>query len=367
MLDLALRDLTSHKLRSFLTVLGVIIAIAAIVSLGSFTAGINELVQGQAEMVSGKILLTQEGASTMQGPPSGEITTDDLDEIRQMDGVDAVAGLFLKQSGQRMLVGVDFDNMELLEMDEIKMEEGDWPEAGDYKIAVGHTVSETSNLGIGDTVKFEDTELEVSGIVEELGTFIDLGMITSLEIAQEAFDAKDVVTMAYVKPNDISDVESIVEDIEEEFSTINAGTVEEEIEKAQEGIRQIQLITLSIGFITSLVAAIGIINTMFMSITEKTKQIGIMKAVGASHRDIIMDVLQQALLMSFFGGFVGVMIGLIGTAGVNAAMGMPLARVTWSLALYSFSYGVVLTLGSALYPAIKASKIDPIKAIQGGA
>lgn len=367
MLDLALKDIIGHKARTFLTVLGVVIAIAAIVSLGSISAGMNELVSGQMRMMSGTIRLTESGVSSDAGPPTGNLKLDDLEEIRNIDGVEEVAPMTIKQSGGFFIAGVDFERMELMDLANVKTTEGDWPDEGEFKVVLGDYVAETRGIGLGDTIKVEDSELEVSGVLEPLSTFMDFAVITSLETIQDVYDDPDHATQAFVKPNDLSDVDAIVEEIESEFPTISATSMADALEDAEASINNIRFITLGIGFIASLVAAIGIINTMFMSVSERKRQIGIMKAVGASRRQIIIDVLQQAVIISFMGGFIGVLFGFLGTAGLNYSIGMPIARVTWDLALLSFSYGVILTLLSSIYPAIQASRTDPIDAIRGAA
>ena len=366
MLDLALKDISAHKLRTFLTVLGVIIAIGAIVSLGSISAGMNDLVQSQLKLASGLVILNEEGMTMGQGPPTGRMAIEDLDKIREMSGVEEISPLLIHQSGMTMIGGIERDRMETIGMEQIEIEDGRWMESGEYAAVLGDYVYENSELDIGDVIVVEDTDLIIVGKLELMSTMMDYVTITNLEVLQDILEEDEYVTMAHLKPEDLEDVDILVEEIESEFPAISAQSSQDAVEQAEKSINTVRLITLGIGFISSIVAAIGIINTMFMSITERKRQIGIMKAQGATQRQVIIDVLEQGLLFAIIGGGIGLLIGYGGTYGLNMMMGMPIAKVTWQLASFGFGFGIVLTLAAAIYPAIVASRIDPIEAIRSG-
>jgi putative ABC transport system permease protein len=102
-----------------------------------------------------------------------------------------------------------------------------------------------------------------------------------------------------------------------------------------------------------------------MSVSEKKKQIGIMKATGATRRQIMVRFFEESLLMGLSGSFVGLLLGFLGTSGLNNILGMKMARVTPGLAFFSVLFAMSITIIATIYPARKAARIDPISAIRG--
>jgi len=365
MLDLALKDIRSHKLRSFLTALGIIIAIATIVSLGSISSGMLSLVEGQLELVSGKLILQEAGQSTM-GPPSGKVLLSDMEKIEQISGVEATAGIRFEQSGSHFLAGVQLDKMELIAFENLQMEEGDWPGPGEYAVVIGFKAREATGYDMGDYILVEGEDLEVVGLLEEVGGTMDYGFMTSLETVNDLFPVdEEYTTIAFVKPQDISLLGEISDQIKSDYPHLDVGTAEDQAKKVEESIGTIRAITFGIGFIATIVAMFGIINTMLMSVSEKKKQIGIMKATGATSRQIMMRFFQESVMIGLAGSLVGLLLGSLGTKVLNNVLGMAIAKVTVGLATFSVLFAMAVSILATLYPARKAAKIDPISAIRG--
>ncbi|MFO7872395.1 MAG: ABC transporter permease [Candidatus Undinarchaeales archaeon] len=367
MLDLTFKDIKGHKIRTFLTILGVVIAIGAVVSLGSISEGMNELVTEQMEMFSGMIEITEAGVEpSPSAAASTKIDIDVLDDIRAMDGVDeAVPALARQVPMQGVIFGMDLDNLDLFGLENIEIDEGRWPYEGEYEVVIGDAIAENQDLALGDTTKIEGKEMEIVGILEKTDSMFDMLIAMEFETAQDVFEEHETVTSMYVKAEDPEDVEYLAEEIESEFPYLDAWTSEEGVEMAEDMIGNVRIITLGIGIIAAFVAAIGIINTMFMSVSERTRELGIMKAVGATKKQIMRQILEEAGVLSVFGGLFGLLFGIIGTEAMNLYMGVPLARVTPVLALSGLLFGILLSLAAAYYPAVKASEVDAIDAIRG--
>ncbi len=367
MLDLTFKDIKGHKIRTFLTILGIIIAIGAVVSLGSISEGMNELVTEQMEMFSGMIEVTEAGVEP--GPNTAASTKIDIDvfeDIKEMDGVDeAVPALAKQVPMEGIIFGMDLGKLDLFGLENIQVEDGRWPYSEYYEVVIGDAIAENQDLVLGDMMKIEGKEMEIVGILEKTDSMFDMLIAMEFETAQDVFEEHETITSIYIKAEDPEDVEYLAEEIESEYPYLDAWTSEEGVEMAEDMIGTVRIVTLGIGIIAAFVAAIGIINTMFMSVSERTRELGIMKAVGATRKQIMRQIFEEAGVLSVFGGVFGLAFGFIGTEAMNLYMGIPLARITPILAVSGVLFGILLSLAAAYYPAVKASEVDAIDAIRG--
>jgi putative ABC transport system permease protein len=301
------------------------------------------------------------------GPPvSSKILLSDIEEIEQISGVEATAGIRFEMSNNKFLAGIQLDKMELVAFENLEMEEGDWPDPGEYALVVGFKAREETGYDMGDYVRIEDEDLEVVGLLEEVGGTMDYGFQTSWETVDDLFpEDEEYTTIAFVKPQDISMLGEIADQIREDYPHLEVQTAEDQAKSVKESISTIRAATFGIGFIATLVAMFGIINTMIMSVSEKKKQIGIMKAVGATRAQIMKRFFQESIIMGLFGSFCGLALGSLGTRALNNILGMAVAKVTPGLAIFSILFAMGVTIVATLYPARKAAKIDPISAIRG--
>jgi len=367
-LDMSVRSLWRHKTRSFLTIMGVVLAISAIVSLGSISEGINGLVEGQLKMASNFIGVIEAGQEVSQGPPGmySKIPREVADEIAQIDGVIRVLPnihSFLAESNL-FLVAMPLDALDYFNLENVRFREGDWPMEGEKALVIGFQTSEYKGLKMGDEINVKSDSYVVSGVLEELGSFMDYAAFTSLDAATDSLGFEDYYSEIVIEPVDVADSARIANEIEEQYDYLEAITSEEAIQRARGAIDSVRLITLSIGVIASIVASIGIVNTMLIIVIERRGEFGIMKALGAEKRVILMMVLQEAVLFGIVGSTLGVLIGFAGTSALNSAMGMPLAAVTPTLVAFSFAYGVVLSVLASLYPSLQAIKVDAAEAMR---
>ncbi len=370
--DMSLGSLWRHKMRSGLTVLGIILAIAAIVALGSISEGINSLVQEQLKFASGYISVEEAGVATASqsqaGPPGMGMRIDKslADDIAQISGVKRVAlqTFSLSPSNNIFVVGIQLDDLEYFDMQNIEFVEGGLPEPGAKELTLGYTIAEAKGLKQGDEIDINGEKYEISGIMEEQGSFMDLAAITSLEAAVDTFDFGDYVSGIVVEPEDLSEIERIAAEIEELSTDINAETPEERAKTANDIIGGISVFTLGIGVVASIVASIGIINTMVMAVLERKREFGIMKALGAERGVVLRVVLQEAALLGVIGGVIGISLGFIGTEALNQAYPFPIASISFRLAAISFAYSIILAMLAALYPAYKAVQVDAVEAMR---
>jgi putative ABC transport system permease protein len=208
----------------------------------------------------------------------------------------------------------------------------------------------------------------VLGIFEEGSGAYDLVILMPYDYADEIYETEGGATQILIEPQDISLVEEIKQTIEDEYDGLDAMTMEDALSMMEEVTGTLNIMTFGIGFIASLVAAIGIVITMYTSVLERRRQIGIMKAVGALRRTILKQILEEGLIISIISGIIAVSVSFLFVDMLNNVLlgGSNLALITPALAIGAVAYGIGLTVVSSLYPAWIAVKTDPIKAIREG-
>ncbi|HDD46492.1 MAG TPA: ABC transporter permease [Candidatus Aenigmarchaeota archaeon] len=369
MLDIAFKNLAEHKLRTFLTVLGIAIAITAIVALGSISAGMKEIVHSSLKQMGSDTIIVMKHIDITYGPPQiREIDEDIANEIAGMDGVElAVPVVRTNYLGIVPILGINFEDAALFNIEDVDFKDGGWYDDEEYGCVIGKNVAEERKLGVGDEIEINGKKLDIVGVFEA-GEIKGMNYIIAMPytVAQDVLDMKGKATMIIVKPTDIKYTSSIKHQIEEEYDDMQALTTQDMLKMASEITSTVSIVTLGIGFVASIVAAIGIIITMLNSVHERKRQIGIMKAIGANRLWIIIEVLEESLIVSIIAGIAGLVAGSVMVSFVNKYVlaGFNIASVTPELAAFAFIYSISLALVFSLYPAWRASTIDPIEAIR---
>jgi len=169
----------------------------------------------------------------------------------------------------------------------------------------------------------------------------------------------------YVVPDDIRKIESVANDIESEFDDLSAQTQTELANQASQIVDTIRIFTFGIAGISAVVGGLGVMNTMIMSVMERKREIGIMKAIGATNRFILTQILLESIIITLIGGVMGLILGSLGSFSLRfISENLAHAAVTPQLALGSLLFAIILGLFGGFYPAWKAAKLDPIEAIR---
>ncbi len=390
--NIILNDLKHKRLRSWLTIIGIIISIASIVSLISLAQGFKAGVNKQFEnMGSDKITIAPK---IFVG--SSPLTKIDLEKVKQVNGVKSASGIIYKIapltfSNQRKyayLTGLPLDkeSKELFEsMKSFKIVEGRDLKPGDkYKILLGSYAADglfDKRIKVGDSVTLLGKKFRVVGIVGSFGDREDDSAVyVPVTIARNLLNEPNAEDLIFVQVDKGSEPEVVAKSIEKKLDNLYGVTdktepflvlTNEDLSKRiNDLLIVVQVIFLGIAFISILVGGVGITTTMYTSVVEKTKEIGIMKAVGARNSDILAIFLAESSLISLIGGIIGLGIGVVLAKLVQIisvrAMATSLIQVylTWQLLLGVLVFSLFIGLLSGLSPAIKASKMTPVKALR---
>ena len=400
-LRISINNLLQRKTRSFLTIIGIVIGIMAVVALISIGQGLQESITGQFEKIGSDRIIIQGGIMSYGSPGLGsdKLTQDDFEVIRDVLGVKTAAPVSFKiveieykeNRGITMISAMHEDYVEemFLGMDLYEIEKGDMPKKGNRgNICIGSRLASgdfwgedgpkmiiRSKITLGET-NFEK-EFRVNCIMKETGSPDDDSAIYMLmedfkEIFNEPADEYGVI---FAKTKEGFDVDKVAEEIEEELKdargdeNFQVATLEQVIESFGSILGILNMFLVGIAAISLLVGGIGIMNTIYTSVLERTREIGIMKSIGAKNNDILLIFLIEAGTLGLIGGIIGCGIGILLGKAVELAAhesGFTLfnALISPGLILGALMFSIAVGVVSGMLPARQASRLKPVDALR---
>lgn len=393
----AFRTFKERRVRTYLTMLGIFVGIALVVSLISLGQSLQSAIQEQFEMMGTDKIMILPGGGLFFGIGSDiEINGDDLDVIKKTKGVESATGFLYKiakvefkdEIKYTYVFGVPQDPEEkrLVEsMTNMKVWRGrELTDNDRYKAVIGirHYEGDYFDkvVDVRDKILIEDQEFIVVGVLNRIGNpEDDSNIMISMDTARELFDEPTRYDMLIAKVAAVDNIDAVAEDIkkalrnhrdveegEEDFQIQTSGDL---METYGTIFLIVQLFLLGIAGISLFVGGVGIMNTMYTSVLQRTRDIGIMKAIGAKNSDIMLIFLIESGLLGLAGGAIGVVIGI----GISQAIGMAAAAfgvtylqatLAWPLLLGILGFSFVVGAGSGLLPAIIASRLNPVDALR---
>jgi len=403
-LQIAWEAILKNKIRSLLTMLGIIIGVAAVIMVISISAGTEATIRDQiTSLGSNLIFITgnfgRGGPESFRGNNSGGLTFEDASAIAQQ--VNGVSGVAVEQGTTQTIkagtvaltqVNVLGTTTDFPTVRDMRVASGRYFDQQDVdrklKVAVLGSSLATSLFGeadpVGQYLTAGSTRLVVIGVMAKRGsvggTDFDARLYTPITVVFQKFTPSqfarflgDRVRLIYVKIDDQKQLGDVVTQISlllakrHNVSTDNPDfsiTTQQDIISAQESTTAAFRSLLAwVAGVSLLVGGIGIMNIMLVSVTERTREIGIRQAVGATAEDIRLQFLAEALLLSIVGGVIGLAVGLLGAWLFGALSSMRTVIVPGSILL---AFGSAATVGIffGYYPADKAAQLDPIEALR---
>ncbi|MEN3053016.1 MAG: ABC transporter permease [Candidatus Methanosuratincola petrocarbonis] len=393
-----LRGIKQRKLRAALTILGIMVGTAAVIALVSQTEGIQSSIIDQVNKL---------GPNTISiRPASGAVvlTQTDVNKILQIPGVEYVVPVVTAPvrvygggtSRLFTLVGVDSAEFEIL-ISDVKYAEGRLYQSLSYsEVTVGSSVRQPQDLtypmvAVGQSATVEiglvnpvRKTIQVVGVLEPYGTSalvsVDDSLFMSLKGAM-ALTGRSSYNALFVKTVDVDSVDYVVENLKAIYGTrLNILTVKQITQIVSTITGQLTVLLGAIAAISLFVAGLGIMNIMFVSVIERTREIGVLKALGFTNSDVLLIFLSEATVMGVIGGVLGILVGsgisyvipIILSAGISRTAGSfgsaqsfsytPIIRPDIAALVLLFAIAVALLAG--FYPARRASKMDPVVALR---
>ncbi len=400
LLDLALINLGRSSKRSWLTMLGIFIGIASVVALISLSAGMQAVINDQLNKIGSNRITITAGSGSYSSPVTGNLFStklhqQDVDIVSRVRGVDYAIGVsintvnvdFHGETRPLMVFGIPLDakTVENLKVvDYFSLVDGSYPsDNSNNEAVIGYELTRDifeKPLAVGSKIIINGFEFDVSGVTKKSGNPIyDRKIMVSRETAKTLFGIGDEVSTisALSKPGfNTTEVSDDIRDKLRRGRGMKKGEEDFTVQTAQQMIKSftavlgiVQLFLIGIASISLLVGGIGIMNTMYTSVLEQTKNIGIMKAVGATEKDILTIFLFESGILGAAGGAIGTSIGMIISLVVqaiaaNAGFDMLKAYMGPDLIIGAILFSFVVGCVSGLEPARRAAKMNPISALR---
>lgn len=359
-----------NKTRSALSIIGIAIGIATIVALGLITAGMEDSVKTTFNEGGAEITVTN---STSVGGRAGLLDVSLIDDLKNMSNVsDAVGQLSVRESNLSQIqsrssilgttfYGINASKLNLIGINDVN---GSIYEEGSFQVIIGVRYAELNNVSIGDNLSFLGYDFEVVGIFETGSMVTDNGVYASLETLQNISDT-DGVSSIYVKTAEGVNDTKVSDNIEENYN-VSTLTSEEMSSMFNEVIKILDAASFSISGLAIIVGGIGVINTMVMTVYERTKEIGVLKSIGWKSKKILTMILGETLVLTTLSGIVGSIFGIIiAEVGVRI-MATDRFSLVYTPKTFILAFGITILVGiiGGVYPAYKASKLAPTEALR---
>jgi putative ABC transport system permease protein len=368
--DIILRNLSQRKIRTALTVFGIGLGIFAVIVMGSMSENFNQTFEKSFALTADKIRVF--GASGVFG---GSITNSKAAEVRRVPGVNDAYGLLmapLEEGGGigptgSQVVGLPPEKSQVV-LSPVKVKAGRFLMRGDrYETVVGSSIASQYELSLGDKLEINDKNFTVVGILEYTGSFFDNTAAVPLDIAQDLFEMGDMVSMIFAIPEEGVDGDLLAKRIKISVDGVDTLSPSELEAEAKQGLAIFSVITISAALLAAIIGGLSVMNTMLMSVMERTKEFGILKALGAERRDILLMTVGEATIMGILGGLFGLAAGWVAVYGLNTWLsdqGIVLFLITPRLVIIAMAFAILLGTLSGLYPALRATGMSPMEALR---
>jgi putative ABC transport system permease protein len=383
LLDLARRNIRLHWLRSLLAVVGIIIGVTAIASMGMLGNSLVLSISDSLTTVGDTIVITphvSSGAGSFGGSSGLQITVRQVEEIRRAAGANLV--IPIHTGAERITVGNEAKTAALYAMDPadvpplLERESGIYLRSGSG-VMIGKKIAEENDLSVGESIGIGtgDERVRIVGILAERGIGFDINPDYALVVPDTWFTSRygeRDYDQVIIKVRNLEDIDGVKAAVDEKLNrreqVVNVLDTRKVLATIIDAFNQISTFTTAIGGISLVVAGISILNVMLMSVTERTKEIGIIRSLGAKRGEVMRIFLAEALILGLLGSAIG---GALSLAGGYLAVNVMLQSTeylfeasTLVYILYGVAFGIGVSLLSGIYPAWKAAMMNPIEALR---
>ncbi|NLO06336.1 MAG: ABC transporter permease [candidate division WS1 bacterium] len=391
---IAFKNILRRPIRSILTLAGIAIAVAMLFNLLEFQRGYERGLRGELADLGAHIMIVPRGcpyeAATIVlhgGKWPRYMEQEWYDVVRGTEGIEATTAIIMdaiiRDGGRENLIymGIDDDYPTLRQSWEYAA--GDWF-GGEDTVILGSSVARSMDAGVGDTITIVDeprvmpTQVTVSGILQRTNSQDDGLIFLPQRALQRIFGLEDKLVVILVKVEDVTKTEEIATSLRQASAESDAGMnifpLSELLNTLTSLLSSTRVFVLAIVAVAFVIGGVGVLTTILMAVYERTREIGMMKAMGAGRADIFRLIWLETLITSAGGGLLGIGLALLSGRAVVALLRVVLPHTPAEFALgmtgstFAICIGVSVLLGmvAGTWPAWRAARISPIAAIRGG-
>lgn len=383
--NLAVQNLLRHRTRSLLTMTGIAAAVAVLFSVLSFNRGFDEGLQRELKATGLHFMVVPSGCAHEVAALvlHGAVIPKYLDygvkrEIITTDGISVATPILVAQMPNPsvgrvdLIYGVDTDMLpEIKPGWKIK---GEFP-TGEKEILLGFTVAFHSEIEPGDKISYPDVDSDfiVTGIIDQTNSQDDAFIYMNIKKAQQLLNKPDGATAIGVKVENPLVMNQIINDLENRIPGIQIVTMGQVMSSVKSVAASARSLSLAISIVALIIGSVGVMNSILMAVFERNREIGMMRAIGASRMDIFKIILKETAILTIAGGGIGIIIATAGSAIIEGFVRQVMPYMPSGdmlifdpfLAAACVLFALLTGLGAGIYPAWKASRISPIEAIRG--
>jgi putative ABC transport system permease protein len=366
-LALVVKNIVRQRVRTGLTVLGISLGITTVVALGVVTSSLKASSSEILHLGDSDFMAAQEGAADMS---FSVLPVETIDLIAERDGVARAEGMLfhIARVGSNpffFLIGREHAGLAARPP---TITDGEvWPASATNQLMLGDRAANDLNAGVGDVVTIEDVDFTISGTYRTGRLWEDGGAYAPLSAVSEIAGRSDVVTAVFVSVEPDADVQDVARDIEDNLEGVATIASTGDIAKIDQGVQLLDAANIAISVLAVGIGAIGVMNTMIMSVFERTREIGILRAVGWSGRRILRMIITESLVLCGIATVVGSAFGVLLTRAIlliDTVRNLLEPQYGTDIFVRALVIAILVALAGAAYPAIRAVRLTPMEALR---
>lgn len=363
---LIVRNLIRQRIRTTLTVVGIGLGIATVVALGSVVGGIKAATGEILQSFDADFIVAERGSADLS---FSSVTEEELAELEALPGVARATGVLMhvaKVEDNPFFVTVGMRAEDLATSDLEIVEGGYFTDDGGDAVMIGTRTAAALDAAPGDAITIGTREFRVAGVYRAGAMWLDTGAIAPLPAVQEAAGKPGSVTLVYVKAEEGQDPVALAASIREEMPLLTTVADIGELSRVDQGIEIMDAVNLAISALAVGIGAIGVMNTMIMSVFERTREIGILRAVGWSNSRIVRMIVGESLVLCGIAAIVGAAAGVLASRAVlliPAVSNLLRPVYTADIFLRGLIVALAVAVIGAAYPIIRAIRLSPMEAL----
>jgi len=368
-------NIFQRKTRAAITIIAVAIEVTAVLLIVGLTNGTLDEVAGRMQAVGADIFVQAEGSSPILGLSSLAIREQYVDLLTDIPGVAAAAPIYVWSAtidggaptnmwGINRLfedIGASLSILDGRNLDLTPSTCAQSDDGGACEMVIDHRFASANNLGVGDTVRMMNTDWHIVGVAR---AGVGARIYVPLPVLQELLDQPNRAHAIFVKAADVDQIDELAARIDQEFPGLQTTGVEEYARALNENIGGLNVFRGAISGLAVSLSFLVILLAMYTSIIERTREIGILKALGGSKTYIVLTIMQESTLLSLLGVIGGYGLGRLAGWILTTTYPTLVVQFTWDWTVYASMLGLLGGILGSFYPAVRAARQDPVRALR---